>query len=415
MKSVDCPDNWQQLEFGALVKDMGDGGTPPRNKPEYFNGNINWCTVTDIQRFISDTEEKLSALGLRNSSAKLWPENSIILSTGATIGRVGIAQVRTATKQGITGIVLKEDKVDANYIYYLLNSLTNLLNRYSQGSTFREIRPPLLSRISVLVPPLPEQHKIAETLSMVDETIEKTDAIIRGTRQLNKGLIQRLFTEGIGHTKLKETNIGRMPEDWEIVNLGSMITVLTDYHANGSYESLKANVTLLSDPDYAIMVRTVNFEQNDWENLKYISEHAYNYLEKSKVHSNDLVMNKIANPGRVFFVPNVDMPMSLGMNLFLIRMKEDLALNKFYYYYLRYREGYVKRFTAGSTTETITKEAVRRLKVVAPRLSEQQQIVQILSEVDAKIETEQAYMAELEQLKKGLMQVLLTGKVRVKV
>jgi len=165
LKSVDCPDNWQQLEFGALVKDMGDGGTPPRNKPEYFNGNINWCTVTDIQRFISDTEEKLSALGLRNSSAKLWPENSIILSTGATIGRVGIARVRTATKQGITGIVLKEDKVDANYIYYLLNSLTNLLNRYSQGSTFREIRPPLLSRISVLVPPLPEQHKIAETIN----------------------------------------------------------------------------------------------------------------------------------------------------------------------------------------------------------------------------------------------------------
>jgi type I restriction enzyme, S subunit len=110
----------------------------------------------------------------------------------------------------------------------------------------------------------------------------------------------------------------------KIVKLGDCLSVLTDYHANGSYEKLKANVTLLDQPNYAVMIRTTNFEQNDFrENLKYITQSAYEFLQKSKVFSGDILMNKIANAGSVYWMPDIQKPASLAMNLFLLRTKES--------------------------------------------------------------------------------------------
>lgn len=104
--------------------------------------------------------------------------------------------------------------------------------------------------------------------------------------------------------------------------LGNLIELLTDYHANGAYEKLKENVNLLDKENHAVMIRTTNFEANDFtNNLIYIDEHAYEFLKKSKVYTSDLIMNKIANPGTVYFMPNLSKPVSLGMNLFLIRIR----------------------------------------------------------------------------------------------
>jgi len=91
------------VALGEVVLEMKDGGTPSRRKPEYFGGDIHWCVVKDIKREIFTTKENLSSLGLNNSSAKLWPENTVIISLGATIGKVGVARIPLATKQGTFG------------------------------------------------------------------------------------------------------------------------------------------------------------------------------------------------------------------------------------------------------------------------------------------------------------------------
>ena len=92
----------------------------------------------------------------------------------------------------------------------------------------------------------------------------------------------------------------------DFTELESVITLLTDYHANGAYEKLKANVTLLDTENYAVMIRTTNFEANEFsKNLIYVDEAAYTFLKKSKVYPSDLIMNKIANPGTVYFMPDI--------------------------------------------------------------------------------------------------------------
>ena len=196
--------------------------------------------------------------------------------------------------------------------------------------------------------------------------------------------------------------------------LGEVIELLTDYHANGAYEKLKENVTLLDKENHAVMIRTTNFEANDFtNNLIYIDEHAYEFLKKSKVYASDLIMNKIANPGTVYFMPEISKPVSLGMNLFLIRIDPKKANPYFIYAYLRKNEHYVKSFASGSTTKTITKDDVRRLKIYIPPLAEQNKIAQILSTWDQAISATEKLLENSQQQKKALMQHLLTGKKRL--
>jgi type I restriction enzyme S subunit len=111
------------------------------------------------------------------------------------------------------------------------------------------------------------------------------------------------------------------------------------------------------------MIRTTNFEQNNFQDFKYITEDAYNFLSKSKVYEGNILMNKIANAGSVYYMPKLNKPVSLAMNLFLIRIDNSLAKSKYVYLYLKQNEKYIKSFAAGSVTKTITKEAVRNLEI----------------------------------------------------
>jgi type I restriction enzyme S subunit len=187
------------------------------------------------------------------------------------------------------------------------------------------------------------------------------------------------------------------------VRLGDCLTVLTDYHANGSYEMLRENVTLLDEPDYAVMIRTTNFEKEDFvEGLKYIHEHAYHFLAKSKVYPGDIVMNKIASPGSVFRMPNLGRPVSLAMNLFLLRTDETRLDQTYAYYWLKANETYVKSFACGAATATITKKAVRELELPLPSLSAQRRIVGILVAYEELIENNQRRIRILEKMARAL-------------
>lgn len=181
-----------------------------------------------------------------------------------------------------------------------------------------------------------------------------------------------------------------LPDNWEWVRLGHVIDFFSDYHANGSYEILKKNVELLDKKDYAIMLRTTNFHYKNKYNYKYINEEAYHFLSKTKLYPEDIIMNKIADPGKVFFVQDLGMPMSLAMNLFLLRFDKSKIAPEYVFSYLNNVYDYIVSFAAGSSTLTITKDAVKSLLIPLPPLQEQKVIVE-------KIESFFVMCDELEQ------------------
>jgi len=147
--------------------------------------------------------------------------------------------------------------------------------------------------------------------------------------------------------------------------LRNLISVLTDYHANGSYEILRENVELKSEPDFAHMIRTVDIERDDFENdIISISEHAYNYLDKTKVYGGEIIINKIGNAGRVYLIPPIDRPTSLGMNQFMIRANDNID-NYYLYCYLsgRYGQNQLNQRVTGAVPLSIDKESARSVFV----------------------------------------------------
>lgn len=187
------------------------------------------------------------------------------------------------------------------------------------------------------------------------------------------------------------------------VKLGELLTTLTDYHANGAYKKLKENVELLDEPNFAVMIRTTNFEQENFSsNLRYISEHAYEFLAKSKVHPNDIIMNKIANAGSSYLMPDLGGPVSLAMNLFLLRVDSSKVNPIYIYLYLKINEAYVKSFANGSVTKTITKDAVRNLDIDLPNRVTQDYLVEQFTSLNNKLSLNRQINQTLEQMAQTL-------------
>jgi type I restriction enzyme S subunit len=181
--------------------------------------------------------------------------------------------------------------------------------------------------------------------------------------------------------------------------LKDVLEVLTDYHSNGSYESLKANVELLDNPDYAIMIRATDFEKNEFsKGIKYISQKAYEHLSKSKVYPNDILMTKIANAGTMYLMPNLNKPVSLGMNLFLLRADPAICDPTYLYYYLKCHEKRMKGFANGATTTTITKQSVRDFEIELPSKLTQKRVSSILNSLNLLVEINEKKIKILEEM-----------------
>ena len=153
----------------------------------------------------------------------------------------------------------------------------------------------------------------------------------------------------------------------DFLRFNDIISVLTDFHSNGSYESIAKVFELKDEKDYAYMVRTTDLEHNEYdENVKYVTEECYNYLSKSKVYGGELLINKIGSPGRTYLMPYLHKNVSLGMNLFLIRLNSLYDLNnEFLWAFFNSEMGknIIGRKINGTVPLTIDKEAIRSLPI----------------------------------------------------
>lgn len=150
--------------------------------------------------------------------------------------------------------------------------------------------------------------------------------------------------------------------------LGDYLTLLTDYHANGSYAVLFKNVKLLNQPDYALMIRSVDFAKHTFDiGVKYVSRKAYNFLNKTCLYAKDLIVNKIGEPGKTFITPLLRTPITLGMNLFLIRINEHISSNYlFVFLNTKFGKESMTRNITGFAPPSIDKKSLRKVIIFVP-------------------------------------------------
>jgi type I restriction enzyme S subunit len=406
------PKEWEVRKVGDLFT-IETGTTPSTTQKDYWSGGtINWITPTDLSKLngkikVKHSERKVTEKALKETNLTLMPRGSIVISTRAPVGYVAVLEQEATFNQGCKGLVPKTpDEICTEFYCYFLLHKKRVLENLSSGSTFKELSKERLETFLVPFPPLPEQRKIAEILSTVDEAIQKVDEAIAKTERLKRGLMQKLLTNGIGHKEFKDTEIGRIPKEWEIVRLGDVAEVESGFgfpreyqgRSSGKYPFIKVNDLNLS-PKY--ITSAENFI--DDEDLKSL---------KAKIFPpNTLIFPKIGmatylNKFRILTVWGTFDNNVAGI------IPKKIEPEFLFYYCLNKID--LKQLSGRTTAPSIRKTTLKSILVTLPPLPEQRRIAEILSIIDEKLELERKRKEKLERIKQGLMNDLLAGKVQVK-
>jgi type I restriction enzyme S subunit len=209
---------WKKCKLEDVAEIVG-GGTPKTEVPEYWNGNIPWLTPRDLSnysgRYISNGERNISKVGLKNSSAKILPKGTVLLSSRAPVGYLVIALNEMSTNQGFRSLI-PNLKTNSLFLFYLLKNNVDYLKSQSTGTTFSELAGSTLKSLSFLFPPLPAQRAIASILSSLDD---KIDLLHRQNKTL----------ETMAETLFRQWFMEEAKEDWEKVLLGNIAKVQNGY------------------------------------------------------------------------------------------------------------------------------------------------------------------------------------------
>ena len=409
----EIPEEWGTSELRKMFKII-TGTTPSTKIKKYWTGGtIEWLTPKDLSQMndnniISPSERKVTTDALNESNLNLLPEGSILISTRAPVGYVGINRAQITFNQGCKGLVpLVSEGYSSSFYAYYLKYKREFLNSVSSGSTFKELSKERLERLVVPIPPWLEQQKIAQILSTADETIQKANEEITLTEKLKKGLMQTLLTKGIGHTKFKMTEIGEIPEEWKVMNISDV----TIEHKQGLY----TNESYTDNGIKLVRITDLLNPNISYETMPFLNVNQKTY-EQFKIEKGDFLIARSGAIGRYGIVNDV---IHSVFGSYIIRYKFDSSRIdvKFfgYVYSSKHVLGALLKLKHGATNININADNIDGIKIPLPPLSEQQKIAEILSTVDQKLELLRNKKTHLGELKKGMMEDLLTGRVRVKI
>jgi type I restriction enzyme S subunit len=279
-------------------------------------------------------------------------------------------------------------------LFYLFNIMQ--LIKLKPGSEHKRFWISEYSRLSIPLPPLPEQQKIAKILETIDNAIEKTDKIIEKYKRIKHGLMQDLLTKGIDENgnirnekthKFKDSPLGRIPEEWEVVRLGEIGEIVYGERLNES-EYIENGIALVYGTT-GIIARTEK------------------YLDIGET----LILPRKGSINNKFYVEK-DQKFFVIDTAFYLKFNSKEAINIKYIFFALNQINF-ELLNEATGVPSLNRELLKKILIPLPPLPEQQSIAEILSQTDQAIEKEQQYKEKLQRIKQGLMEDLLTGKVRV--
>ena len=330
---------------------------------------------------------------------EIYPGDILISRLPEPVGRACIIppkKERMITAVDCTICRVDESIVSKEYLCYFMRSnayYTKLLGSVI-GTTRKRISRKNLGNIELEIPPKEEQTDIVSQLEGLINVINSRNKEL----QLFDNLIKARFVEMFGDPANNEKGFIKAP-------MGEYMTVLTDFSSNGSYKTLDSGVTMYDEPNYAWMVRTTDLESGDMTAIKYIDEEAYELLAKSKIYGGEIIMNKIGSAGKIYLMPQIDIPASLGRNAFMFRYDERINV-KFLYHLLtsEYGQREIQQYVRGAVTKTITKNDVRAVLIIVPPIELQNEFESFVEQVNkSKVKVQKA-LDETQKLFDSLMQ-----------
>ena len=373
------PDDWEVKKLGE-IGNIITGSTPSTTNLEYYkNGTFDFIGPADLNsnKYIDNAEKKVTEKGL-NVGRILKQKSVLVTCIGSTIGKIGINKNICITNQQINAI--ETDKNNSDFIYYSILERKGRLKLIAGEQAVPVLNKTEFSKFKIPVPPLPEQKKIADCLSTWDCAIEKQSALINALTDRKKALMQQLLTgkkrlpgfEG----KWKEVKLGEICE----IKKGSQINKI-ELSCNLGFPVINGGIEpsgYYDDWNVAENTITISEGGNSCGFINFIKE-------------------KFWSGGHCYTLQNL-----------------KININKiFLFYFLKNSENQIMKLRVGSGLPNIQQKDIKNFEILLPKIEEQTAIAEILATADRELQLQKEKLAQLQTQKKGLMQVLLTGKKRL--
>ncbi len=403
------PEDWDCVNLGDVALIKGRIGWKGLKKDEYTSNGpfliagkhikssvIDWniCDHISEERYVESME-----IALENGDTILTKDGSI--GNPAFVDNLP----GRATINSTMLLVRADGRFIPKFVFFQFQSknFNRLVREKLSGSSIPHIFQRDMVSFNIPLPPLPEQQKIAEILTTVDDKISSIEERIQQTEQLKKGLMEKLLTEGIGHTEFKDTEIGRIPKSWDVLLIKDFADVKTGNTPPTKHIENYGNKYPWITPSDISITKNINIS------VRQLSEKGFSISRK--LPADTVLITCIASIGK-----NAILRAKGACNQQINGILPSKNHNSdFIYYWFENNIPMMLKLVGQTAVPIINKGTFEKIPIALPPLQEQKQIADILSAVDDKLDILRSKKANYETLKKGLMEQLLTGKIRVKV
>lgn len=374
------------------------GGGFKENKCKYFTGDYPEEYVlkpNDLIVTMTDLSKNGDTLGY----SALVPDTSRIYLHNQ---RIGLVQIES-------------DEISKDYLYWFMRTrkYQKKIVATASGSTVKHTSPSRICEIEIELPSLEEQNKIASVLNNIENKIYENSAINNNLEQQAVLLFKQWFTNFENHSeKMIETRFGKIPTSFKLMKNGELPMVVTDYVANGSFASLKANVKLYQEDNYAYFIRNTDLKSGTFE--VFVDKHSYDFLSKSTLYGGEIIISNVGDVGSVFLCPKLNKPMTLGNNIIMLRPEQN-SLKYYLYIWFKwlYGQSLIQGIKGGSAQPKFNKTDFKNLPIYLPDynlLGKFHKIVEPMFELIDKNNSENQHLAAMRDT---LLPKLMSGELDV--
>lgn len=306
---------------------------------------------------------------------------------------------------------------DEDYLYYLVCSpiVRDIAIKSMVGSSGRQrVQTDVVKGIEVELPTLDEQRKIGSVLKILDDKIAVNNEINENLEQQAVVLFRSWFSAFSLSPNSHRVNseFGEIPEDFTVIKVGSLPILVTDYVSNGSFASLKANVSLYQEPNYAYFIRNTDLKSGSFG--VFVDQHSYEFLSKSTLYGGEIIISNVGDVGSVFLCPKLDAHMTLGNNIIMLRPEDD-HLRYYLYIWFKYLQGQalIQGIKGGSAQPKFNKTDFKNTSILIPPKDILSRFHETVAPMFEMISHRQTETSRLANLRDTLLPHLMSGEIDV--
>lgn len=407
-----------EYSLSELVEIIG-GGTPKTTIEEYWNGNINWISIKDFNgdsKYILNTEKTITELGLNKSSTKLLKEKDIIISARGTVGALGVIKTPMAFNQSCYGL-RANNKVNSDFLYYLLKNSINILKNNTHGSVFNTITKDTFNHIKVNLPSLEEQEKIANILSSLDDKIELNNDMNKTLEEMAQAIFKRWFVDfefpnengepyKSSGGEMVESELGMIPKGWEVkclCDIGEIISGGTPSTKNEEYYG--GEISWITPKDLSGYDR------------KFISKGERSITELGLQKSSAKLLPKgtvlFSSRAPIGYVAIAGKEVCTNQGFKSVVCDNDVMNNNYIYYFLKSNKENIENISSGSTFKEISGAHMKGIKIIVPSMDILNKFNDLVKSFDSLLEKNYNEIDALEGIRDSLLPKLMSGKIKL--